>query len=50
MLYDVMMREHGEERANQVREIWHFSRDARRREGVLGAGGHSAGRGPISRL
>ena len=29
VLYDVMMREQGEERANQVREIWHFSRDAR---------------------
>ncbi|MCU0562664.1 MAG: TIM44-like domain-containing protein [Desulfobacterales bacterium] len=28
VLYDVMMREHGEERANQVREIWHFSRAA----------------------
>jgi predicted lipid-binding transport protein (Tim44 family) len=29
VLYDVMMREDGDERARQVREIWHFSREAK---------------------
>jgi predicted lipid-binding transport protein (Tim44 family) len=28
VLYDVMMRENNEEMAKQVRELWHFSRDA----------------------
>ncbi|MCK7510832.1 MAG: hypothetical protein MZV70_46695 [Desulfobacterales bacterium] len=41
----MMMREDGDERARQVREIWHFSRDGEGREGVLGAGRHPAGRG-----
>ncbi len=32
VLYDVMMRENGTELAKQVRELWHFSREARKPE------------------
>ncbi len=32
VLYDVMMRENGTEMAKQVRELWHFSREARKPE------------------
>jgi len=32
VLYDVMMREPGDPRARQVRELWHFSREAGRPE------------------
>ncbi len=32
VLYDAMLREDGDRTAKQVRELWHFSRDARRPE------------------
>jgi predicted lipid-binding transport protein (Tim44 family) len=32
VFYDVMMRENGAEMAKQVREVWHFNRDARKPE------------------
>jgi predicted lipid-binding transport protein (Tim44 family) len=32
VLYDAMLREDGDRTAKQVREMWHFSRDARKPE------------------